>query len=245
MRGRARRKRDDSRRGGVLSAGAAASHGEDVSEARPARDRWLANERPGWRARETGPGRRASGVDACRVGASARGHALFMSSRSRFAAGADPGEPPSAVRRAARGSSGSRRPAGTPGRRIASGEPRLGSPARPRRTSTSGRNAPCARDREPNRGCGTKRAPPCLRAVACARLDRPARNRKERRRQAKAKSRLLEHRSPDVIKVCKFLRFAFLQRVDRRSTNAATRVSIEVRRVNTASPRDRQAGRAV
>jgi hypothetical protein len=118
-------------RGGVLSAGAALSHGEDVSDARPSRDRWQTNERPGWRARETGPGRRAICVDACRVGASARGHALFMSSRSRFAAGADPGEPPSAVRRAARGSSGSRRPAGTPGRRIASGPPRLGSPARP------------------------------------------------------------------------------------------------------------------
>ena len=68
-----------------------------------------------------------------------------------------------------------------------------------------------------------------------------------RRRQAKSSpfaNSTSVARCRDV-EVCKFLRFAFLQRVNRRSTNAATRVSIEVRRVNTASPRDRQAGRAV
>ena len=48
-------------------------------------------------------------------------------------------------------------------------------PPGPRQTSTSGRTDPCARDREPNRRCGTKRAPPCLRAVAYASPDKPHR----------------------------------------------------------------------
>jgi hypothetical protein len=78
-------------------------------------------------------------------------------------------------------------PPGPPGDGSRPGRLAWAHPPGPRRTSTSGRTAPCARDREPNRGCGTKRAPPCLRAVACARLDRPE---IERRRQAKAKSRL-------------------------------------------------------